>query len=61
MKSNNNPVNYTTAPMSGLNSDLDKVVKLRAVKVCLVSDCSGLSEWIFMSRTDQPSSERLFV
>ena len=53
---NNNPVNDMTALMSGLINDLDNVIKTkRVLKVCLVSDCSGLSKWIFMSPTRQTS------
>ena len=37
-----------TALMSGT-----RLLRLRVVKVCLVSDCSGLSKWIFMSPTKQ--------
>ena len=51
IRSNNNPVNDMTALMNGLVNDLDKVMKKRVVKVCLVIDCSGLSKWIFMSPT----------
>ena len=44
VRSNNDPVNDMTAPVSGLTNDLDKVMKTRVVKVCLVSDCNGLSK-----------------
>ena len=64
VRSNNDPVNDITTPVSGLINDLDKVMKtkiLRVDKVCLVSDCSGLSKWIFMSPTRQTKSGRLFM
>ena len=48
VRSNNYPVNDMTTPVSGLIDDLDKVIIL---KVCLVSDCNGLSKWIFISPT----------
>ena len=35
--------------------------KLRVVKVCLVSDCSGFPKWIFMSPTRQANPVRLFM
>ena len=61
IRSNNNPVNDMTAPMSWLINDLDKVKRLRVVKVCLVSDCNGLSKWIFISPTRQTNPGRLIT
>ena len=59
VRSNNNPVNDMTAPVSWLINDLGKVI--RVVKVCLVSDCNGLSKWIFISPARQTNPERLFT
>ena len=53
VRSNNNPVNDINAPMSALINDLDKVF--------LVSDCNGLSKWIFMSPIRQTNPGRLFM
>ena len=61
VRSNNNPVNDMTAPVSGLNDDLDKVIRLRVAKVCFVSYCNGLSKWIFISPTRQTNPGRLFT
>ena len=58
VRSNNNPINDMTTPVSGLINDLDKVIRLRVVKVCLVSDCNGLSKWIFISPTRQANPGR---
>ena len=60
VRSNNNPVNDMTTPVSWLINDLDKD-KLRVLKVCLVSDCNGLSKWIFISPTRQTNPGRLFT
>ena len=59
VRSNNNPVNDMTTPVSGLSNDLTRLQRLRVVNVCLVSDCCGLSKWIFMSPTRQASPGRL--
>ena len=48
VRSKNNPVNDMTAHVSGLINDLDKVAKIKVVKVCLVRDCNGLLKWIFI-------------
>ena len=61
VRSNNYPVNDMTAPMIMLINDLDKAIRLRVVKVCLVSDCSGLSKFIFTSPTRQTKPGRLFM
>ena len=53
VRSINNTVNDMIGLMSGLINDFDKAMK-RVVKVCLVSDCSGLS-------TRQTSHRRLFT
>ena len=47
--------------MSGLINDFDKVIILRVVKVCLISDCSGLSKCILMSPTRQQALEVVYV
>ena len=51
-----------TALISGL-INVDKkdyrLKSLRVIKVCLVSDCSELLKWIFMSHTTQTSPGRL--
>ena len=61
VRSNNNPVNDMTAPVSWLINNLDKVIKTKVLKVCLVSDCNGLSKWIFISPTRQTNPGRLFT
>ena len=65
VRSNNNPVNDMTAPVSDPINDIDKVgqvwTRLRVVKVCLVSECNGLSKWIFISPTRQTNPGRLFT
>ena len=61
VRSNNNPVNDMTAPVSGLINDLDKVMKIMSSQVCLVSDCSGLSKWIFISPPRQTNPGGLFT
>ena len=48
VRSNDNPVNHMTAPVSGLINDLDKVIKtieqLMSVLLVIVMDCqSGYS------------------
>ena len=47
VKSNNNPVNYMTTPVSGLINDLDKVLKIKSSQsawLVIVVDCqSGYS------------------
>ena len=50
-----------TALMSGPINDLNKVIKSKSSKVCLVSDSSGLYKWIFMSPTIQTSPGRWFI
>ena len=59
VRSNNYPVNDMTTPVSGLINDFDKVI--RVVKICLVSDCNGLSKWIFISLMRQTNPGRLFM
>ena len=61
VRSNNDLVNDMTAPVSGIINDMDKVIKLRVAKVCLVSDCNGLSKWIFISPTRQGNHGRLLA
>ena len=61
VRSNIHPVNDMTAHMSGLINDLDKAMKSKSSHFCLVSDCSRLSKWIFMSPTRQTSPGRLFI
>ena len=34
---------------------------MSVVNVCLVSDCSGLSKWIFNNKTRQESHGRLLM
>ena len=59
VRSNNNPVNNMTAPVSWLINYLDKVIKTKSSQVCLVCDCNGLSKWIFISPTRQTNPGRL--
>ena len=40
VRSNNNPVNYMKAPVSGLISDLDKVIKTQVNHVYNRNNCS---------------------
>ena len=61
VKSNNDPVNDMTTPVSGLIMTWTRLERLRVLKVCLVSDCNGLSKWIFISPTRQTNPERLFT
>ena len=72
VRSINNPVNVITALMSGLFIDLDKAIKiynststlllvLVVVKVCFISNCSGLAKWIFILAARQTSDGRLFM
>ena len=61
VRSNNNPVNDMTAHVSWLINDLDKAIKTKSTQVCFVSDCNGLSKWIFISPTRQTSPGRLFT
>ena len=61
VRSNNNPVNDMTAPVSWLFNDLDEAIKTKSTKVCLVCDCNGLSKWIFISPTRQTNPGRLFT
>ena len=61
IRSNNKPVNDMTAPVSWLINDLDKAIKTKSTQVCLVSDCNGLSKWIFISPTRQTSPGRLLT
>ena len=53
VRSNNDPVNDMTAPMSGLINDLDKAMETKSSQSLFVSDCNGLSKWIFISLTRQ--------
>ena len=43
VRSNNNPVNDMTTPVSGLINDLNMVMRLRVVKVCLISYRNGFA------------------
>ena len=61
VRSNNDPVNDMTATVSGNINDLNKVIRLRLVKVGLVSDCNGLSKLTFMSPTRQTNPARLLM
>ena len=61
VRSNNNPVNDMTTPVSGLTNDLDKAIEAKSSQVCLVCDCNGSSKWIFMSPTRQTNPGRLFM
>ena len=45
----------------GLLMTWTRLWRLRVVKVCLVSDCNGLSKWIFISPTRQTNPGRLFT
>ena len=69
-RSNNYTVNDMTTLMSGLINEFDKAVKTKSslyqkknfcITVCLVSDCNGLSKFIFMSPTGQTNPGRLFM
>ena len=56
VRSNNNPVNDMTAPVSWLINDLDKVIKTKSSQSLF-----GLSKWIFISPTRQTNPGRLFI
>ena len=47
VRSNNNPVNDMTAPVSWLINDLDKAIKTKSTQSLF--GCNGLSKWIFIS------------
>ena len=44
-----------------LINGLHKVLRLMIIIDCLVSDCIGLSKWIFMPPTSQTNFERLLM
>ena len=61
VRSNNNPVNDMTAPVSWLINDLDKAIKTKSTQSLFGNDCNGLSKWIFISPTRQTRPGRLFT
>ena len=40
--SNNDPVNDMTTPVSGLINDLDKVIKIKSICICIILEISSL-------------------
>ena len=47
VRSNINAVNDMAAHMSGLLMTWTRLLRLRVVKFCLVSDCNGLSKCMY--------------